>query len=128
MRESVPTGLPDSPPVSWAVRPGPSAGRLLVTVHAPMLPDTSFETGPVAKQVEVTFANLKQAMETAGGSLDDVLQVIVYLTDVADGPAVNECWRRYFREPWPNRAIIGCAGLVIPGMKVEIVATAWLAG
>lgn len=116
------TGLPDVAPISWAVRGGP----LLVTAHVPIRRDGSFEIGAVEDQIELTFANLKQALEASGGTTDDVVQVIVYLTDVADSPKVSEVWKRVFNEPWPNRAIIGCSALTVPGIKVELAATAWL--
>ena len=124
MRVPVPTPLPDVAPIGWAVRGGP----LLATAHVPLRADGSVDTGDVASQAELTFANLRAALDAASASLDDVVQVVIHLVDVDDGPVVNEVWRRVFREPWPNRAIIGCAALTVPGMKIELTALAWIGG
>ncbi|MDT4887843.1 putative aminoacrylate peracid reductase RutC [compost metagenome] len=60
-------------------------------------------------------------MERAGKTLDDVAQVLIYMTDVADMPAIDAVYREFFKAPWPNRSSAGVA-LVVPGMKIEIVA------
>ncbi|MDB5897849.1 MAG: Endoribonuclease [Ramlibacter sp.] len=123
MKEVIDCGLPQLPqPFSWAVK----GGGLLFTAHGPVRPDGSIDTGPVAQQARLTFANLQRAVEAAGGSLDDVTQVLIYMTDVADMPAIDAVYREFFRPPWPNRSSAAVAGLVVPGMKLEIVAYAAL--
>lgn len=124
MKEIVDTGLPAlAQPFSWAVR---SAG-LLFTAHGPVRPDGSIDTGSIEGQARLTFANLRQAVEAAGGTLDDVTQVLIYMTDVHDMPAIDAVYGTFFRAPYPNRSSMGVAGLVVPGMKIEIVAYAVLA-
>ena len=54
----------------------------------------------------------------------DVAQVLIYMTDVADMPAIDAVYREFFEAPYPNRSSMGVAGLVVPGMKIEIVAYA----
>ena len=62
----------------------------------------------------------------AGGvhALGDVTQVLIYMTDVKDMPVIDEVYREFFEAPYPNRSSMGVAGLVVPGMKIEIVAYA----
>jgi 2-iminobutanoate/2-iminopropanoate deaminase len=80
MRTPVKTHLPsDEAPIEWAV----IADGVLYTAHVPLRADGSIETGPIERQAELTFANLKQTVEAAGGTLADVTQVLVYLTDPA---------------------------------------------
>jgi len=118
MRESIDVGLPAlKQPFSWMVR----AGGVLYTAHGPVRPDGSIDTGPIEQQARLTFGNLQRAVESAGKTLDDVAQVLIYMTDVADMPAIDQVYREYFRPPWPNRSSAGVA-LVVPGMKIEIVA------
>jgi enamine deaminase RidA (YjgF/YER057c/UK114 family) len=87
-------------------------------------PDGTIETGDVSAQARLTFANLRQAVVAAGGSLADVAQVLIYMTDVADMPAIDAVYREFFAPPYPNRSSAAVAALVAPGMKLEIVAYA----
>jgi enamine deaminase RidA (YjgF/YER057c/UK114 family) len=121
MKEIIDTGLPAlKQPFSWAVK----ASGLLFTAHGPVRTDGSIDTGPIAQQARLTFANLQRAVEAAGGSLADVTQVLIYMTDVKDMPVIDEVYREFFEAPYPNRSSMGVAGLVVPGMKIEIVAYA----
>lgn len=123
MKEIVDTGLPAlKQPFSWAVK----AAGLLFTAHGPVRPDATIDTGPIADQARLTFANLQRAVQAAGGTLDDVTQVLIYMTDVADMPAIDAVYREFFTAPYPNRSSMGVSGLVVPGMKIEIVAYAVL--
>jgi 2-iminobutanoate/2-iminopropanoate deaminase len=120
MKEVIDTGLPPlRQPFSWAVK---SAG-MLFTAHGPVRKDGSIDTGPVEDQARLTFANLRMTLEAAGGTLDDVAQVLIYMTDVADMPVIDQIYREFFSAPYPNRSSAGVA-LVVPGMKIEVVAYA----
>jgi enamine deaminase RidA (YjgF/YER057c/UK114 family) len=123
MKEIVDTGLPPlKQPFSWAVK----ANGVLYTAHGPVRPDGSIDTGTIEAQARLTFANLQRAVEAAGGGLDDVAQVLIYMTDVADMPVIDAVYREFFVAPYPNRSSMGVNGLVVPGMKIEIVAYAAL--
>src|SRR5262245_31533438 len=107
---TVATGLPEVGPISWAVRRGP----LLVTAQMPIRPDGTFETSALEKQIDLTLANLRRAVEAAGGSLADVVQVVTYFKSEIDRPLLNRVWERYFAPPWPNRSIVGVRELAAP--------------
>ena len=66
-------------------------------------------------------------MAAAGGSLADVTQVLIYLTDPADFNQMNQVYREFFSPPYPNRATVIVAALLVPGMRIEIVVHAHLA-
>ena len=118
-------GLPAlGQPFSWAIKADLSRSHLLFTAHGPVRPDGTIETGDVSAQARLTFANLRQAVLAAGGSLADVAQVLIYMTDVADMPAIDAAYREFFAPPYPNRSSAAVAALVVPGMKLEIVAYA----
>lgn len=121
MKQVIDCGLPAlAQPFSWAVK----GGGLLFTAHGPVRPDGSIDTGPVEQQARLTFANLQRAVEAAGGTLADVTQVLVYMLDVADMKTIDAVYREFFTAPYPNRSSAAVAGLVVPGMKIEIVAYA----
>ena len=118
MNEVIDVGLPPlKQPFSWMVR----SGGILFTAHGPVRPDGSIDTGPIEQQARLTFANLKRAVEAGGATLADVAQVLIYMTDVADMPAIDVVYREFFQPPYPNRSSAGVA-LVVPGMKIEVVA------
>lgn len=124
MKQVIDTGLPPlRQPFSWAVK---ASGQMLFTAHGPVRPDGSIDTGPIEQQTRLTLANLRNAVHAAGGTLADVTQVLIYMTDVADMPAIDAVYREFFAAPYPNRSSMGVAGLVVPGMKIEIVAYAVL--
>jgi enamine deaminase RidA (YjgF/YER057c/UK114 family) len=123
MKEVIACGLPAlAQPFSWAVK----GGNLLFTAHGPVRTDGSIETGAIEAQARLTFGNLRRAVEAAGGSLADVTQVLIYMTDISDMKAIDAVYREFFAPPYPNRSSAAVAALVVPGMKLEIVAYAAL--
>lgn len=121
MRKAVQTGLaPSTAPVSGAV----IADGVLYTAQIPKLADGSIEGGDIKAQTRQMLRNLETTVRAAGGTMDDVQQVIIYLVDQADFAGMNEVYREFFAEPWPNRATLIVAGLAVPGMRVEAVAYA----
>ena len=123
MKKAVKSGLPvPSAPIEWATL----ANGILYTAQIPIKSDGSIESGDIATQTRLTFDNLKKTLKAAGGSLDDVAQVLVYLPDPKDFPGMNAVYAEYFGKPYPNRATI-VAQLMVPGAKIEIVAYAHVA-
>ena len=103
--------------MEWAV----SADGIMYTAQIPIREDGTIETGNIDAQAELTFSNLKRTLIAAGGSLDDVTQVLIYLTNKEDFQGMNAVYRRYFSKPFPNRATVIVAGLMVPGATIEIV-------
>ena len=123
MKQVIDCGLPAlAQPFSWAVK----GGNLLFTAHGPVRADGGIETGTIEAQARLTFANLRRAVEAAGGSLADVTQVLIYMIDIGDMKAIDAVYREFFAPPYPNRSSAAVAALVVPGMKLEIVAYAAL--
>lgn len=67
--------------------------------------------GDIAAQICRVFDNLSAVAEAAGGGLQDIVKLNVFLTDLAHFPVVNEIMAQYFQEPFPARAAIGVAAL-----------------
>ena len=62
-------------------------------------------------QIERVFENMAAVAEEAGGSLEDIVKINVYLTDLAHFIKFNEIMARYVPEPYPARAVVGVAAL-----------------
>ncbi|MGC6369888.1 RidA family protein [Pseudomonas sp. S2.OTC.A_B10] len=97
---------------------------ILVSTQIPTRADGSLELGDITLQSECTLQVLKVALERAGSSIDRVMHLTIYLTDMADRAAFNEVYKRYFAKPWPVRAAVGVAALAVEGMRVEVTAMA----
>ena len=75
--------------------------------------------GDAAAQAEQVLANLASVVQAAGKTLDDVVRVGVYLTDMTDFAAVNSVYAKFFTAPYPARTAIAVAALPL-GAAVEM--------
>ncbi len=82
--------------------------------------------GDVVAQTRKVLDNMKLALAAAGGTLDDVVSVTVYLANVADRPKVNEVRKEYFGANKPASTLIGINEFALDGMLIEIDAVAVL--
>ena len=127
MFEVVDNGIAASgAPVSNTVK---SNGRVY-TVQVPRDPASGalLVEGGIEPQARQALANLKRSMEAAGGSLADVVQVLVYLVDAEDAPGMNAVYQEFFTPPYPNRATVVVKSLLAAGMRIEMVVHAELGG
>ena len=83
-------------------------------------PDTGEKLKDVEAQTRQSLEFVKETLETAGSSLNDVVSTTVYLTNRDDYPKMNEVYKAYFPKEPPARATLIVAGLVRPEMLVEI--------
>ena len=79
--------------------------------------------GGIQAQTRQTFENIKAILEAAGTSLDKVVKMNVYLTDIGDFAAMNEVYASFFGAEPPARTTVQVAKLPL-GLIVEIEATA----
>lgn len=73
----------------------------------------------MAAQINQVFKNLSAVCDAAGGSLDDIAKLNIFLTDLGHFALVNEIMAQYFTQPYPARAAIGVAELP-KGSAVEM--------
>ncbi len=74
-------------------------------------PSTMQMVEGIEEQIHRVFQNLRAVAMAAGGSLDDVVKLNIYLTDLIHFAKVNEIMATYFRHPFPARAAVGVATL-----------------
>ena len=87
--------------------------------------DTSLD---MAGQADDVLRQLAKLLAAGGSSIARVLQVTIYVTNLADKPDFNRVWKAHFSEVnLPARAAIGVADLGA-GVKLELVATAAVDG
>ncbi|HSN18700.1 MAG TPA: RidA family protein [Gammaproteobacteria bacterium] len=104
-------------PYSQAVRAG---NTVYLSGQIPLDPKSGeLVKGDIATETRRVFDNLKAVASAAGGSLQDVARVTIYLVDLGDFAKVNEVMAGYFNEPYPARVTIGVAALP-RGARVEV--------
>ena len=77
----------------------------------PLNPATMEMVEGFEQQTVQVFENLKAVAEAAGGSLNDIVKLNIFLTDLDNFAALNEVMGRYFNAPYPARAAVGVASL-----------------
>ena len=96
-------------PYSQAVRAG---NTVYFSGQIPLDPATgNLVDGDIAAQARRAFDNLKAVAEAAGGSLDRIVRLGLYLTDLSQFAAVNAVMQEYFSAPYPARSTIGVSAL-----------------
>jgi reactive intermediate/imine deaminase len=70
-------------------------------------------------QITQVLENLSAVCEAAGGSMNKIVKLNVFLIDLIHFPLINEAMSRYFHEPYPARAAIGVNALP-RGAQVEM--------
>ena len=91
-------------PYSQAVRSG---NLVFLSGQTPLDPATGLLVeGDISVQARRAFDNIKAVCEAAGGSMDDIVRVGLYLTDLGQFAAVNAVMAEYFQTPYPARSTI----------------------
>lgn len=86
----------------------------------PLVPETmELNSEDFAEQAEQVFKNLAAVCEAAGGELNNMVKVNIFLLDLANFATVNEIMSKHFKQPYPARAAIGISQLP-RGAKIEI--------
>jgi reactive intermediate/imine deaminase len=85
----------------------------------PLVPDTmEIVAGGFEARARQVFSNLEAVAKEAGGTLDNVVKITVFLTDLDNFATVNTVMEDFFSEPYPARAAVGVAALP-KGVDVE---------
>lgn len=80
--------------------------------------------GDLKTQTRQVFENLKSALGAAGATLDDVVKITVFMTDVSQLVVFREVRDRYFTKEPPASSLVEVARLVRPELMIEIEAVA----
>ena len=95
---------------SQAIRAG-EGSTVYLSGQIGLDPATMQMVESIEAQIQQVFQNLKAVATASGGSMNDVVKLNVYLTDLAHFTKVNEVMAGYFSQPYPARAAVGVAAL-----------------
>ena len=125
-REAVYTDKAPRPvgPYSQAVLAG--GCFLFVSGQIPIDPSTGeLVEGSFEEKARRALDNVKAIVEAAGGSMDDIVKVTVYVTDIGKFAEFNRIYSEYFKSPPPARAVVEVRRLPL-GAELEVEAIAYL--
>lgn len=112
---TAPDGAPPSGAYSQAIEAG---GFVYVSGQGPLDPDTGAVTGAtIEQQVAATFGNIAAILAAASLTLDDVVKVTTYLSDIAMFDRYDAVYGTLFARPFPARTTVGAQ---LDGILVEI--------
>lgn len=118
---SVITMSPD-PLDAYAISPGwKAAGLLFLSGQAAIDEQGAIVgVGDFNAQLEATFAAIDRVLAAGGSDRSRIIKVTIYLTDMANFPAIVDARRRYFTRPWPADTVVEVRALALPELMVEI--------
>lgn len=96
-----------------------SNGNVYVAGQIHSKPDGSIVEGSVKEKVEQIMQNVTAILEAANTTLDNIVKVVIYVTDMAQMPELNEVYPTYFKEPYPVREAV-CVQALPLGATIEI--------
>jgi 2-iminobutanoate/2-iminopropanoate deaminase len=92
-------------------------GFVFISGQGPVNPETGAMPDAFADQVRQTLSNVRTILEAAGSSLEDVVKVNAYVTDLTRFAEFNEVYKEFFRHDPPARTTVATALL---GILVEV--------
>lgn len=81
-------------------------GMVYASGQIPLNPATGEIPEGIEAQAEQALTNVKNLLEAAGTSIDNVVKTTVFMADMADFATVNGIYARYFTEPYPARSAV----------------------
>lgn len=107
---------PDAPFLSQAII---SNGTIYVSGQIHSKSDGSIVEGSVKEKLDQIMHNISEILKAADATLNDVVKVVIYVTDMAQMPELNEAYPGYFTEPFPVREAV-CVQALPLGATIEI--------
>jgi len=96
-------------PYSQAVRAG---NTVYLSGQIPLVPETmEIISDDISEQTTQVFKNLQAVCEAAGGSLQDIVKLNIFMPDLGNFNTVNEVMMQFFSIPYPARAAVGVRAL-----------------
>ena len=115
-KQSVTTPLVATPtnPFSLAIK---AKGFLFVSGQVGKDTRGKVVAGGFGAQVRQSMENLKAIVTAAGSTMDDIVKLTIYVTDISKIGELNVVYREYFTDPLPARATVEVKGL---GLAAEV--------
>jgi enamine deaminase RidA (YjgF/YER057c/UK114 family) len=84
--------------------------------------------GSTYSQARETFTKIKHLVEAAGGAMNDIIRVDIYVTDITQREGVWKARKEFFTGDFPASTLVEVRALATPQQHVEITATGFIGG
>lgn len=107
---------PDAPFLSQAII---SNGTVYVSGQIHSKPDGSLVEGSVEEKLDQIMQNITEILKAADATINDIVKVVMYVTDMSQMSELNETYMSYFTEPFPVREAV-CVNALPLGATIEM--------
>jgi 2-iminobutanoate/2-iminopropanoate deaminase len=114
-----PATTPDAPSAPFLSQAIISNGTIYISGQIHGKPDGSLVEGSVKEKVDQIMHNIAAILKAAEATLDNIVKVVIYVTDMAQMPELNEVYPTYFTKPFPVREAV-CVQALPLGATIEI--------
>lgn len=114
--------LDPDPLAPYAIAPGWKAGGLVFLSGQAAIAEDGSIVGAEDFDLQLgqTMANIERVLAAAGSSMDKIVKVTIYLTDMANFPKIVDARKVHFTPPYPADTIVEVRSLALPELMVEI--------
>lgn len=114
--------LNPDPLAPYAIAPGWQVGNLLFLSGQAAISEAGelVGVGDFDAQLVQVMANIDRVLAAGGSDRSRIVKVTIYLTDMANFPAIVDARRRYFTAPYPADTIVEVKSLALPELMLEI--------
>jgi len=117
-RQAIGQALPGAP-YSKAIRVG---DFVYVSGQVPFDADGELVVGSIEIETAQVMENIKNALQAAGCTMDDVVKCTCWLDDARDFARFNKIYTSYFNEPLPTRSCVESKLVITAKVEVEAIA------
>lgn len=96
-----------------------SNGFIFVSGQVHATQDLQLVEGTVAEKLDQIMKNISVVLESANAKIDDIVKVVIYVTDMSIMPELNEVYSTYFKHPLPVREAV-CVKALPLGASIEL--------
>lgn len=121
-QRATPITIDPDPLAPYAICPGWVVGDLIflsgqaaIAEDGSIIGERDFDL-----QLSQTMANIERVLEAAGSDMTKIVKVTIYLTNMANFPAIVEARKTHFTPPFPADTIVEVSSLALPELMVEI--------
>lgn len=94
-------------------------GLVVISGQIHTLPDNTLVGDTTEEKLAQIMKNIAAILKAADATLDDIVKVVIYVTDMAVMPDLNKAYPTYFKEPYPVREAV-CVTALPLGASIEV--------
>lgn len=120
VRKIITAKVPEPPDATWSNGLVVGDEMVLSGITARGADGKAIGGDSIEKQTLAIFERIRHLLEAAGGGIQNIYKLVVYVTDISRKDEVNAARTAFFRPTYPCSTLVGVSGLVFPDLLVEV--------